>query len=101
MSPSACWVAAPSGICHGLNSAYSPRIVTKVRNGNSARCSSENMFTQFPTPLLCISSTARCTAEPRAADHADAFLLGGQDDVVDVRVTLGPSDNVRVPGVGT
>ena len=33
MISSACGVALPIGICHGLNSAHSPRIVTKVRNG--------------------------------------------------------------------
>jgi hypothetical protein len=47
------------GFCQGLNSAYSPRMVTRVKNGNLQLSSSENMFTQLPTPLLCISSTAR------------------------------------------
>src|SRR5690606_12169033 len=60
ISSSACCVALPMGPCQGLNSAYSPRMVTSVRNGNRQLPSSENMLTQLPTPLLCISSTALC-----------------------------------------
>src|SRR6185503_11150465 len=59
MSSSAPWVARPIGPCQGLKSAYSPRIVTKVKKGKLALDNSENMLTQLPTPLLCISSTAR------------------------------------------
>ncbi|SKX88116.1 Uncharacterised protein [Mycobacteroides abscessus subsp. abscessus] len=58
-SSSARWVVEPIGICHGLNSAYSPRIVTRVRNGNRHISSNENMFRQLPTPLLCISNAER------------------------------------------
>src|SRR5712671_1097512 len=47
------------GICHGLNSANSPRIVTSTRQGKLQLRISENMLMQLPTPLLCIRSAAR------------------------------------------
>ena len=72
-------VAVPIGTCHGLNSPHSPRIVTSVRNGMRQFTGSDSMLMQLPTPEDCISSTARCAAEPGAGGQRDAFLLGRQD----------------------
>ena len=55
----ACSVARPIGICHGLNSENSPRIVTTARKGIRQLAIIDSMFTQLPTPLDCISSAAR------------------------------------------
>jgi hypothetical protein len=70
MISNACGVAFPIGICHGLNSAHSPRIVTNVRNGRRQLAASENMFTQLPTPLDCINSTERSPPSQAPADSA-------------------------------
>jgi hypothetical protein len=43
----------------GSGTRPTPRMVTSVRSGNRQFESKENMFTQFPTPLLCMRSTAR------------------------------------------
>ncbi|MNJ63605.1 hypothetical protein D3C77_595200 [compost metagenome] len=85
ISSSACWVVLPMGPCQGLNSAYSPRMVTNVRKGKLALRSNENMFTQLPTPLLCMSSAARwppshaplTTATPSSSVVRTTSLMSG------------------------
>jgi hypothetical protein len=42
-----------------LNSPHSPRIVTSARNGKPHDFIIARVFGQLPTPLDCISSTAR------------------------------------------
>ena len=81
-------VAWPIGTCQGLNSAHSPRMVTSVRQRKAAGRGSESMLMQLPTPLDCISSTARCAAEPGAGGEPDAFLLGGQHGGLDGGVAM-------------
>src|SRR5438132_6405290 len=70
MISSACAVALPIGICHGLNSAHSPRMVTSARCGKRQLASSDSMLMQLPTPLDCISSTARSPPSQAPAESA-------------------------------
>ncbi len=60
MAASTAGVAAPMATCHGLNSAHSPRIVTTASSGKRQLAIRDSMLTQLPTPLDCISRTARC-----------------------------------------
>src|SRR5205823_10373319 len=65
-------VLDPIGTCQGLNSPHSPRIVTRVRKGKRKIWVSENMLTQLPTPLDCISSSPRwppAQAPARSEEH--------------------------------
>src|SRR5579883_702333 len=85
MISSACRVALPIGICQGLNSAHSPRMVTKVRKGSRQLASSDSMLTQLPTPLDCIKSTARfppsqapaASATPSSSVVSTVVLMSG------------------------
>ena len=61
---------------------------------------SDSMLMQLPTPEDCISSTARCAAQPGAGGERDAFLLGGQHDGAHVRIGVRRLDQLRVAGVG-
>ena len=65
-------VARLIGTCHGLNSPHSPRIVTSATKGVRHCATSENMLTQLPTPLDCISITPRWPPS-HASQHGDAF----------------------------
>src|SRR5438477_6463619 len=63
-------VPFPMGICQGLNSPHSPRIVTSISSGNRQTVESESMLMQLPTPLLCISSTPRSPPSQAPASMA-------------------------------
>src|SRR5262249_55175047 len=63
-------VAWPMGNCQGFPSPKSPRMLTSVRNGKRPPLIRESMLMQLPTPLDCISSTAR--APPRSAPAISA-----------------------------
>ena len=93
-------VIDPIGTCHGLNSPNSPRMVTRVRQGKPQFFNSENMLMQLPTPLLCISSAARWPPSVAPAASADALLLGGQHDVMDVGVVDAQLDQPAMAGIG-
>ena len=60
---------------------------------------SDSMLMQLPTPEDCISSTARCAAQPGAGGERDAFLFGGQHDGAHVGVRVRRFDQMRVAGV--
>ncbi len=70
MASSTLWLAWPMANCHGLPSPKSPRMLTSVRNGKRPPLISDSMLMQLPTPLDCISSTAR--APPRSAPAISA-----------------------------
>src|SRR5262249_17829854 len=46
-------VPCPIGICHGLNSPQSPRMVTIINSGMWQMTGSDSMLMQLPTPLDC------------------------------------------------
>src|SRR3954467_8086486 len=49
-------VPCPIGICHGLNSPQSPRMVTIINSGMWQITGSDSMLMQLPTPLDCSRS---------------------------------------------
>src|SRR5215469_7338456 len=86
------------GNCQGFPSPKSPRMLTSVRNGKRAPLISESMLMQLPTPLDCISSTARA-AQIGAGDQRHALLLGGQRDRMNVGIGERAVDQDRMPGI--
>ncbi len=76
-------------------------MVTRTTQPKPQLRNSENILMQLPTPLDCISSAARCAAKRGAGDEADAFLLGGQHHVGDVRIVLAQVMSRLWPASGT
>lgn len=52
-------VACPIGICHWLNSAQSPRMVTIINSGKREQFWRASVLIQLPTPLDCNNKAPR------------------------------------------
>jgi len=64
--------ARPIGTCDGLNSPWSPRMVTSISSGNWFEAESESMLMQCPR--RCLHQEQRLlAAEPRAAEQRNAL----------------------------
>ena len=92
-------VALPIGTWNGLNSPNSPRMVTSIGSGVRCATATESMLMQLPTPLLCISSTPFCAAEPGAEELGDALFLGGEGDDAHAVVGEAAADQARMAGI--
>ena len=79
-------VPCPIGICHGLNSPQSPRMVTIINSGMWQITGSDSMLMQLPTPLDCSSRTPRSPPS-----HAPASIATPSSSVVSVTTRVSGS----------